>query len=350
MTNLSYVRPRVRERKVSEEFPEVFHYTSVAALKGILLTNELWATSIKHLNDSSEMKMIWPMVEKETVEHLEIELRSFVRAKPELEAGLSDIGGSNRVATIDGQMLTSLMRYYFVGGDGGKTDRQPPYVVSFTTHCGDSPNDEYCSKNGMLSQWRAYGGHEGVAIVFDTRGLEEFLEQEGKEFEYFPFNFFDTVYYEDESLFELFPDLVEGLHEFLRMFVAEDRDQALQALEGKLAGELASAAGRLKHRGFREEQECRIVVGVVPESLRDDFVAMGGKAIRKFKEICYRKGMRESIPYIRLFDRLDADLPIRRVIVGPSTNQKVIESTVLGLVEGRGIQVALSETPLVNTS
>ena len=350
MTNFSYAKPRIREPKVSEALPEVFHYTSVGALKEILQTNELWATNIKHLNDSSEMEIIWPMIEKVTIDQLDVELRSFVRAKPELESGLSEVGGSNRVATIDGQMLTSLMRHYFVGGDGGKTDRQPPFVVSFATHCGDSPNDEYCRKNGMLSQWRAYGGREGIAIVFDTRGLEELLEKEGREFEYFPFNFLGTVYYEGESPFELFPDLVENLQDFVRSFVAEDRCKALEVLEGKLAGELASAAGRLKHRGFREEQECRILVGVVPESLRDELVAMGGKVTKKFKEVSYRKGINGSIPYIRLFERLGADLPIRRVIIGPSRNQKGIERTVLGLVEGRGIQVDLSETPLVSTS
>lgn len=348
--NYTYVQSRIQEAKVSEVFPEVFHYTSIAALKEILRTNELWATSIKHLNDSSELEIIWPMVERMIIEHLDAELRSFVRAQPELESELSDAGGSNRVATIDGQMLTSLMRYYFVGGEGGQSDRQPPFVVSFTTHCGDSPNDVYCRKNGLLSQWRAYGRQEGVAIVFDTSGLEELLKQEEAEFEYFPFHFFDVVYYEGETLLELFPHLIEGMQHFLRSFVATDRVQALNALEGKLVGELASAAGRLKHRGFREESECRVVVGVVPESLREDYVAMGGKVTKEFKEICYREGLSNSVPYIRLFDRLDADLPIKRVVVGPSENQRAIGKTVLDLVEGRGTEVELSEIPLVDTS
>ena len=331
-------------------FPEVFHYTSIAALKAILQTNELWATSIKHLNDSSELEIIWPMVERMIIEQLDAEFRAFVDGKSELESRLSEIGDSNRVATIDGQMLMPLMRHYFVGGEEGKTDRQPPFVVSFATHSGDSANDEYCSKNGMLSQWRAYGGQEGVAIVFDTRELEELLEKEGQQFEYFPLNFLDVVYYENESLFELFPLLIESLQSFLRHFVAEDRVRALEALEGNLAGELASAAGRLKHRGFREERECRIVIGVVPESMRDGFIAMGGKVTGEFKKIYYRKGMCGSVPYIRLFERLDDDLPIRRVIVGPSRNQKAISKTALDLVEGRDIQVELSETPFVSTS
>ena len=77
---------------------------------------------------------------------------------------------------------------------------------------------------------------------------------------------------------------------------------------------------------------------------------MGGQLTKRFKEIRYREGVCGSIPYIRLFDRLDADLPIERVIVGPSRNQKAVKSSVLELVEGRGIQVELSETPFVGSS
>ena len=116
----------------------------------------------------------------------------------------------------------------------------------------------------MLSQWRAYGGCDGVAIVFDTKALEKFLKKEVSEFEYWPFKFLDVVYYENEHLSELFPNLAEALKGFARSFVLGEQDQALEVLERTLAGELASAAGRLKHRGFREERECRIVVGVIP--------------------------------------------------------------------------------------
>ena len=52
------------EPKVSEVHRELFHYTSMAALEGILKTNTLWATRIDHLNDSSEMELIWPLIKE----------------------------------------------------------------------------------------------------------------------------------------------------------------------------------------------------------------------------------------------------------------------------------------------
>ena len=350
MTRDNHATPGIQEPNVFEAHPEVFHYTSVAALKGILQTNELWATSTRHMNDSSELELIWPLVKSQIIEYLHDEMCSFVRARPNVAVRQSEIDGANGFAATDGQMLTSLMNQYFLGGEGGKSDRQPPFVVSFATHSGDSSDDEYCRRNGMLSQWRAYGGCDGVAIVFDTKGPVGFLEKEGMEFEYWPFTFLDAVYYNGERISDLFSSLAGALEKFSRYWVAEERDSALSVLNDTLADELSSAAARLKHRGFREERECRIVVGVIPESSREEFIAMGGQPTKSFKNICYRKGMCESIPYIRLFDKLDANLPIKRVIVGPSRNQRAVEQTVLELVEGKDVRVELSETPFVGSS
>ena len=225
MTSDDHGTPRVQEPKVSEAFPEVFHYTSVAALKGMLQTNELWATSIRHLNDSSEMEMIWPLIEKRIIDYLDDEYCSLVRAKPELKVCLSEMGGSDQVAAKNGRMLTSLMQRYFLGLSGEEIDREPPFVTSFTTHWGDGPEESYCRRSGMLSQWRAYGGCDGVAVVFDTRGLEELLAQEGEEFEYWPIEFMDTVYYEEG----LSPWLRERM--MLRAFpLLEGPDKARAAL------------------------------------------------------------------------------------------------------------------------
>jgi hypothetical protein len=53
------------------------------------------------------------------------------------------------------------------------------YVTCF---CGES-DDEYVNQNGLLSQWRGYGDG-GFAIVFDTRGIEELLDIESRQFNY----------------------------------------------------------------------------------------------------------------------------------------------------------------------
>jgi hypothetical protein len=43
------------EKKVSEELPELFHYTTVAAFESIYkTTRQLWATHYKDLDDNTE--------------------------------------------------------------------------------------------------------------------------------------------------------------------------------------------------------------------------------------------------------------------------------------------------------
>ena len=46
----------------------------------------------------------------------------------------------------------------------------------------DKQEKEYHRNNGMLSQWRGYGGRDCVAIVFETSGLEKLMQREREEF------------------------------------------------------------------------------------------------------------------------------------------------------------------------
>lgn len=52
------------------------------------------------------------------------------------------------------------------------------------------------------------------------------------------------------------------------------------------------------------------------------------------------------LPYIKLFDGTHSKLPIKRIIVGPSRDQRDRMRNVRKLV-GRNIQVVRSETPYV---
>ena len=348
MSDNSASTDRVREPKVSEVYPELFHYTSIAALQGILQSNTLWATRATHLNDTSELTIIWPMVEKTIIESLSQEFLSLISAMPDIGARFGECGGVSEVALKDGQMLTSLMRKYFQGEEEDAVIK-PPYITSFTTHCGDDGESEYRRRHGVLSQWRAYAMCGGVAIVFDTQGLEELLTLEYDQFEYWPLTFLDVVYYDEGNFSELFPELAAALAEFLQKWVGREDDTALAVLSDKLAGDLSSAAGRLKHRSFREEQECRIVAGVVPESWRDGLIEIDGRPTKNFKKVYDRAGARKLTPYIRLFEELGANLPIRRVIIGPSSNQESITDVALELVKGREIEVQKSEIPFIES-
>jgi hypothetical protein len=48
---------------------------------------------------------------------------------------------------------------------------EPLAETYITSLCSHYPDHAYEVKNGLLSQWRAYGGAERYCIVFDTEKL-----------------------------------------------------------------------------------------------------------------------------------------------------------------------------------
>ena len=335
------------ETRVSEETSELFHYTTISALTGILETNTLWATRASHLNDLSELELAWPRIAERFVKHYEEELVVHLQRNPSDSERIASMGGVAQIAELDGSMMVKLMRSKLLG-DNTTSGIGPPFLVSFTTHQGSSDQDVYHRNHGMLSQWRGYGGEDGVALVFDTKEIEEFLEREGQRFHYWPCFIADAIYDEkDLNLVDRFPKFFGELKNYVGRLIQGDDEAALQTLISRVTPELPSVVGRLKHISFQEEREFRIVIGATPESLRDTFVETGESPDKAFKPVHHRLGLCGPVPYIRLFEGCGEDLPVVRIIVGPSRNQVAHLETVRDLVGTRKIKVQLSETPYV---
>ena len=337
------------EPKVSEVHAELFHYTSIAALGGILSTDTLWATCATHLNDSSEMQLLWPPMRDICTRFVEEEIRTL---HPEHSAE------AKNYAALDGPMIASLIRDKLLGGNG-HAGWGVPYVSSFTTH-----EDDYHSNHGMLSQWRGYGGTDGVAIVFDTKEMEELLTRECERFEYFGCSVSEVVYHQDENnLVEQFSDLFEAVNIYVR-HVMEGRnvhDTAVLDNLSTMSKELLPVVGRVKHHAFQEESEYRIIVGVPHEACYRAILEDGSQTAKPFKKLHFRPGVCGSVPYIRLFEKEGKGenshkciMPISRIIVGPSRNQSANIDSVRALLSdfvGHGkIHVQRSEIPYVATA
>ena len=339
-----------KEGTVPERHKELFHYTSISALKGILETNSLWATKTTHLNDQSEMELIWPPMEEQVIEQYEAEILDFLQRNPDLKEVINNLGGVDHIAKEDGSRIVGEMHLKLVGNDETPSVA-PQYVVSFATHSSDSPRDEYHRANGMLSQWRAYGGDKPVAIVFDTAGIDKLLQAESEHFLFWPLLIGDAIYLEtDLSLIERFPSLFSSLSACARNFIEPRDRESLQRLMTQAYDEASRVCALLKHFGFHEEQECRIVAGATTDALRELLATAGTETPKPAKEVRHRRGHSGGIPYVALFDDLGQDLPIKRIIVGPSRNQDAQFREVRELVNRRGIQVQKSETPYVGSA
>ena len=337
------------EPRLSSVYPEVFHYTTIAALKGMLDSNTLWATRATHLNDSSEMKLLWPFLEQNCISHIKKFANEYLEKHPETRETFEALGGVDRLAGVDGGIVISVMRELLFGNDT-TAGMGMPFIVSFTTH-----DEEYDRRHGMLSQWRGYGGDDNVAIIFDTEGLERFLQREIDRFQYLTCSFSDVIYCrEGVDLVRCFQQLFDALKQFSQLIVSrwdDDHERLQEALEVLAAG-LLPAVGRVKHQAFQEEKECRIIAGIPDESYRDRFKELD-RMEAHMKKIHFRSGIVGSIPFIKLIENLGERLPINRILIGPSGNQQSNERVVYEAVckhgERETIRIDCSDMPFVGS-
>ena len=339
----------MKEPLASTVYPELYHYTTITALQGILNSNTLWATRATHLNDSSEMTILWPVLEEKCVVYLRQFADEYLRHFPEDRDKFEALGGASRVADKDGRMIINVMRELLFG-NVSKAGMGLPFVVSFTTH-----DEEYHRQHGMLSQWRGYGQDDSVAIVFDTKTLEHLLKREAERFELLTCSIADVIYcHEDVDLVGHFPSLFCSLKQFAQNIFGgwNDCDKENQNILASLSSALLPAVGRLKHRAFGEEKECRIILGIPDESFRDQLEELGRRDLR-MKKVHYRAGIVGSIPYVKLFEDTAERLEITRILVGPSRNQRANEQAVYEAVNAHGMEGAIriqcSEMPFVGS-
>jgi hypothetical protein len=313
----------------SGDHEELHHYTSLEALAGILSTNTLRATSFRYLNDSSEIHHL-----KEVMTG--IVSRRLAQAADEL---FRDWGPSERAPEHkEGDARLAVAATFVNGLHNMLFDPDSPMKIEpfVTCHGRDSP---YEAEHGLLSQWRAYGRDAGVCLVFDWRMLVALLNRESRMHAYHQLALVDVVYNLDEAgveralegVFKVFADIAEEIL----------RHDSLPLVEfDRLISTFSEAACRVKHRGFQEEREVRILA--VPTDQDDSSFVPPGTA--PMPPVHSKPGT--GARYIEINGRLaDIKTCLRRIIVGPSRNQSAIEAKVRELAPG--LPVTSSQIPLV---
>jgi hypothetical protein len=216
-----------------------------------------------------------------------------------------------------------------------------PYLASFCAH---SRDQLYEVDNGLLSQWRAYGGSERYCIVFDTLELVRILLQEFDS-HYWIYLRLAEVHYalSDTKIETLFPELINSSENHLiEAFSGRKIEISPQAMV-----EFFAAAPRLKHQGFKEEQEVRIIAIPGKASTVDMMrVEHPDHVMAPLKKIRTRATASVECPYIALFDSLCSTLPIKRVIVGPSRNRNEDLARARHVL-GADFPLSQSETPFL---
>ena len=127
---LRFNHERNRQQQILPGSEVLYHYTTVEGLKGIVETNELWATSAYFLNDSAEVIYGYEVLKEA--------LNSWISSGSEGKASLS----------------TDLAKYL----QSGLADRLLNKIVSpIYLTC-------FCEDGNLLSQWRSYGASGGTRL------------------------------------------------------------------------------------------------------------------------------------------------------------------------------------------
>ena len=312
----------------------LYHYTSEAGLQGIIESGRLWATHVRFLNDYTEFREAFNEV------YVEALADAYRQGLP------SDIDNTARLV-IEGLLSNRNRRgiLQIIENSGLATDA---FVCSLTTlpQPGPDPGDR-------LSQWRGYShSAQGFSLGFDKGLLENqiALNNAGAKASVL------ECIYEDAEKLSLFREM--GRNAGLRFnerwlqrseavpptFTTANPAATEDYIKGQYyflkslseaTAEFFAQAARLKHSGFREECESRIVL-----QTRRDALARSG--LLKF-----RNGQFGQTPYVEIPLGLTAGAssPLRRIVVGPGPHKDAMKRWVELLLGTCGIGLRPENRP-----
>ena len=326
--------------EVFQDHPELHHYTTLDGLQGIVSTGTLWSTHFRDLNDHSEFMAVRKPFEQELTAEFRGLIQEERRHRFKVDQALGKLGGLNKVAANSAKQMIALLyasTYTDELGYRGVEDlKGPAFITSFCSHTGH----EYERDNGLLSQWRGYGGRGGFCIVFDSMGLLDLLERENVTHAYMRMGINQVAYlYPETSVFSIVPTLREVCRSYFARLL--NRGPAIEQA-GDLFLDFTKAATFSKHQAFHEEREVRIVVQPASEGWRRTVGRERRSPVPPAKPIIDTGQSR-----VVLFEGFGKKLPIRRVIVGPSIDQDRNLEFARSLL-GPDVPLILSETPYVD--
>ena len=315
-----------------QQYPELWHYTTEAGLKGILRSGRLWATDFRCLNDTSEVQHLKPILIANVTPLIRDLYDRRCGNDESFSRKVQEHGGADACAQHDATALGDVLyRVTFSSNSKG------PFVTSFCNH---EEADDWTKRHGLLSQWRAYAAG-GYAIVFDTKGLREYLDQEHSNYHYWNMHLSDVIYDDETEKFNCeFRELLEVAPKAFEELLTSTEDSELTSTNA-LHQPFVTATSRYKHRAFKEECEVRIVAILLGE----DELLPEDKQKKSCKKVHIREG---DVPYIELFDCNSGRLPIRRIVVGPHQEQERLEAVAKKLAQGEGFSVQCSDTPFIS--
>lgn len=294
-------------KKAMENKWRLAHYTTAENALNIISNRELWLRNARNMTDFSEVEYGYDQVSR----YLDTDdnIKKFINALDECASGAGEIA-----------IELFKERYRDVKSDS--------YITCFTLH----EEDDF---HGRLSMWRAFGrSSASVALVINPPNHHHVS----------PLNIFIyPVSYRPDAVATEFELGISRIKENINLLTGLQCHPQQIGFLGYI--KLIALTVTLKHPGFHEEKEWRIIH--YPSLFGSDFVTPFTKSISGIPQVIHKVRL-ENKPEKGLYSFSIPEL-LDRVIIGPSDYADTIQSSLIAELRAVGVKdpvVVKSEIPL----
>ncbi len=281
-----YSKKRLQEFHVKNK--RLIHYTNAVSAKRILESHKLWMRNARVMNDCKEVRY--------GTERMTELFRS--------SKGVELIRAFSDSTVLSENELMDIIKHflcYECCSWGFNT-----YIACLAEHdCSDEV--------GKLSMWRSYGNN-GVAFVFNLNNLN--LNDDGILLS-------PVMYYDEQTFYKEVNNICSSLKENKDVLSKISKED----VKNRIMWMLRYAIASIKHKGFSEEEEWRLV-------------GHGRDINLEVEEI---KGTVEQVHKIDIKEILKNNL--EKIIIGPTSPNGVLHNAFIKLLEDK---VRISEEKATN--
>jgi len=296
----------LRHAQTPDPVPPLFHYTGAPAIRGILQSGTIWASGAQYMNDWMEVVYGYDIIMN----------------------GLRELVEKRKLAKRSREVFRDVLRLM--------ESPDSPFIDAYFA--------AFCEKGNLLSQWRAYAGTQGFAIEFDplaikgeltltTKALARNLRLAKVEYD---------LARQQQNFRNLIGEIVETIE---HTKVGVNRKELPNTLVEFSRMVLSSWAATVKHPGFAEEQEWRMIF--------QPLITEEEKYLSTSEFVVRLEGPEfvthvEFIPDEKVLGKRGPKLPIRSIVCGPNVQMRSAKRAIEILLRNNGydgVEIRKSEIP-----
>ena len=258
----------------------LYHYTTFTGLMGIVKRGVLWASDIRYMNDSAELKHTADLIRTEV---------------------------SKRIA--DGHENPNLLNQFLDWVTHRITNGNMVFAASFRSH------------GNLLSQWRGYSRvGKGVSLGFNADAVLQCAKDQSFQI--------GKCIYDPHDQAHLIKKVIDAVENFAQQAPHITQTQSrtdYHDIFEKIESDLLRIAAILKHPSFQEEEEWRIVSSAITDYIN--------------APVLFREGHSMLVPYFEfaLTRKGQTDIAMDHIFLGPTPNINISMNSLTLFLTKNGI-------------